>query len=45
MLIAITQLSGLTAISLGLGLIYIPAGIISAGVSLVLIGLSIERTK
>ena len=45
MLIAITQLSGLAAISFGLGLIFIPAGIISAGVSLVLIGLSIERNK
>lgn len=45
MLIAITQLSGLAAISFGLGLIYLPVGIISGGVSLVLIGLSIERTK
>jgi hypothetical protein len=44
-LVTIIQLSGLAAISLGLGLIYTPAGIISAGVSLVLIGLSIERTK
>lgn len=45
MLIAVTQITGLVSISIGLGLIYPPLGIVAFGVSLVLIGLSIERSK
>lgn len=45
MLIAITQITGLISISIGLGLIYPPLGIIAFGVSLVLVGLSVERSK
>jgi hypothetical protein len=44
-LIAITQITGLISISIGLGLIYPPLGIIAFGVSLVLVGLSVERSK
>lgn len=45
MLIAITQITGLISISIGLGLIYPPLGIVAFGVSLVLVGLSVERSK
>jgi hypothetical protein len=39
------QATGLVIISLGLGLIYLPAGITALGVSFVLIGLALERGK
>lgn len=42
---SIVQVAGLAIISLGIGLIYVPAGITVLGVSLVLIGLAFERGK
>jgi hypothetical protein len=39
------QAVGLLIISLGLGLIFIPAGITALGVSFVLIGLALEKGK
>jgi len=42
---SIIQVAGLGLISLGIGLIYVPAGITILGVSLVLIGLASERGR
>jgi hypothetical protein len=42
---SIIQAVGLLTLSLGIGLIYIPAGITVLGVSAVLIGLALERGK
>jgi hypothetical protein len=42
---SIIQAAGLVIISLGLGLIYVPAGITALGVSFVLIGVALERGK
>lgn len=42
---AILQILGLGAISTGITLLSIPAGIIFAGVALVLLGLSIEKGR
>jgi uncharacterized membrane protein YphA (DoxX/SURF4 family) len=39
------QAVGLLIISLGLGLIFIPAGITALGVSFVLFGLALEKGK
>jgi len=39
------QAVGLFTVSLGLGLIFIPAGIIALGVSFVLFGLALEKGK
>jgi hypothetical protein len=39
------QVTGLIAISLGIGFVFIPAGIIAGGVSAVLIGLALERGR
>jgi len=39
------QISGLIAVSVGLGLFSIPLGIIAAGVSVTLIGLALERGR
>ena len=38
----ILQLAGLAAVAVGAGPIFIPAGIIAAGVGLVLIGMALE---
>jgi hypothetical protein len=40
---SIIQAVGLLTVSLGIGLIYIPAGITVLGISVVLIGLALER--
>lgn len=45
MISSIIQAAGLVIISLGVGLMYVPAGITVLGVSLVLIGLAFERGK
>lgn len=37
------QVAGATAITIGVGLIYIPAGLIVGGIFLVLFGLAAER--
>lgn len=37
------QISGLTAVAVGAGLIFPPAGIILAGVGAILFGLALER--
>lgn len=39
------QVAGLLAISIGLGIVYLPLGLIALGASAVLIGLSIEKSK
>lgn len=39
------QAIGLLIVSLGLGLIFIPAGVTALGVSFVLIGLALEKGK
>jgi hypothetical protein len=39
------QAVGLLIVSLGLGLIYIPAGVTALGISFVLIGLALEKGK
>jgi len=39
----ILQAAGAIAIAVGLGLIFVPAGIIAAGLMSVLIGISLER--
>lgn len=41
----IAQLLGATAIAVGAGLIFPPAGLIIAGVFAILFGIAIERTK
>lgn len=45
MISSIIQAAGLVIISLGIGLMYVPAGITVLGVSFVLIGLAFERGK
>lgn len=40
----IAQVSGATAIAVGAGLIFPPAGLIIAGVFAILFGIAIERT-
>ncbi len=45
MLPSIVQIIGLITISAGLGLIFVPAGLIALGIALVLVGLSFERSK
>jgi hypothetical protein len=42
---SIIQAVGLLTVSLGLGLIFIPAGITALGVSLILFGLALEKGK
>lgn len=37
------QASGLTLVSVGAGLVFLPAGIITAGIVMTLFGLSLER--
>lgn len=41
----IAQVLGATAIAVGAGLIYLPAGVIIAGVFAVLFGIAVERIK
>ena len=45
MISSIIQAIGLLTVSLGIGLIYVPAGITVLGVSVVLVGLALERGK
>lgn len=42
-LVAVLQTAGAVTISVGIGMIFIPAGIIMAGVFAILFGLAIER--
>jgi len=42
---SIIQAVGLIIVSAGLGLIFVPAGIAALGISFVLVGLSLERSK
>lgn len=44
MIYSIIQVMGLITISIGLGMIYFPVGIIAAGTGLLLMGISIERS-
>jgi hypothetical protein len=41
----ISQTIGAAAISFGLGLIFMPAGLISAGIFAVVFGIAMERSK
>lgn len=43
MIVVLSFLAGLTAISVGVGLIYLPAGIIAAGVGLVALSFILSR--
>lgn len=43
MLSTILQVSGLVALAVGAGLIFIPAGICVAGLGLIALGMSLER--
>lgn len=45
MIPSILQVLGLAAVTLGVTMLYIPAGIIVGGVSLILLGLAIERSR
>jgi hypothetical protein len=45
LLATLLQITGLIAVSVGIGLIFIPAGIIALGISGVLIGLALERGR
>jgi len=42
---SIIQAIGLVTISIGLGLVFIPAGVTAFGISLLLVGISLERSK
>jgi hypothetical protein len=42
---SIIQAVGLLIVSLGLGLMYIPAGVTALGISFVLLGLALEKGK
>jgi hypothetical protein len=37
------QIAGIAAVALGSGLVFIPAGVIVAGLGLVLLGIAMER--
>lgn len=39
----ISQLAGATAISVGVGMVFLPAGVVIAGVFAVLFGIALER--
>lgn len=43
MLANVLQIAGIAAIAVGAGLIFVPAGIVAAGVGAVLFGLALER--
>lgn len=42
-LVAVLQAAGAVTISVGIGMVFIPAGIISIGVFAILFGIAIER--
>ena len=41
----ILQITGFSFVALGVGIIFVPAGIIVAGIGLVLFGLAMERNN
>ena len=41
----VTQVAGAIAVSIGIGLIFIPAGIIVGGIFSILFGIALERTN
>lgn len=43
MLANVLQIGGIVAVAVGAGLVFIPAGIILAGVGAILFGLALER--
>lgn len=43
MLSTILQLAGMVTVAVGAGLIFIPAGVVIAGIALVVVGMSLER--
>jgi hypothetical protein len=43
MLANVLQISGIVAVAIGAGLIFVPAGIIAAGVGALAFGLALER--
>lgn len=45
MLATILQVAGITLVSVGVGLWFLPAGVVVAGLGLVLFGIAIERGK
>lgn len=45
MIASVLQIIGLASISIGLGLIFIPAGVIAFGASCLLVGLALEKGK
>ena len=45
MIATILQAVGVAVISVGLGLFFLPAGVIAAGVGVLLCGLALERGK
>jgi hypothetical protein len=45
MLATVIQVLGITLVSVGVGIAYPPAGIVVAGVGLLLFGLALERSK
>lgn len=45
MLATVIQVLGITLVSVGVGLAYPPAGVVVAGIGLVLFGLALERSK
>lgn len=45
MLPLILQVTGLTVVSVAVGLVYFPAGLFVAGVGVLLFGLALERSK
>jgi hypothetical protein len=45
MVATILQIVGVTAVAVGAGLVYLPLGVIVAGVGCVLFGIAIERSK
>jgi hypothetical protein len=45
LLATILQVSGLAAVSIGITMFSIPAGIIFAGISFILLGLALERGR
>jgi hypothetical protein len=43
MIASIVQIAGAVTISIGIGLVFIPAGVVTAGFLAVLFGISLER--
>lgn len=41
----VSQVAGATAVSIGIGLMFIPAGIIVGGIFSILFGIALERTN